>query len=55
MVVRLKLKKGVKMQTNFDDYPDFQQKARGLQDYEKHCRIVKIVMNHWPNELQNTL
>ena len=26
---------GIKMGRNFDDYPDFQQKARGM--YKKHC------------------
>ena len=25
------------MGQNFDDYPDFQQKAMGIQNYEKHC------------------
>ena len=26
------------MTQNFDDYSDFQQKARGLYNYEKHCK-----------------
>ena len=25
---------------NFDDYPDFQQKDRGVQNYEKHCTYL---------------
>ena len=28
---------------NFDNYPDFQQKGRGLQNYEKHCTYILII------------
>ena len=26
---------------NFEDYPGFKQKARGIQNNEKHCRSVQ--------------
>ena len=31
-----------RMRQNFDDYPDFQQKAKSIKNYEKHCKMAAI-------------
>ena len=33
------------MGRNFDDYPDFQQKAKGVSNYVKHCTLSNALRN----------